>query len=145
MSKITTVTQSPLWASPAELEKASEHWTDAQMMCRDMRHAWAPHTAYRDRSTETIDRTVQCPRCGTLRSDTISSTTGERTTSTRYTYPDGYLSDVGRIAGGARDLLRLIATNRVVDDVADIKAAARRAERKVKAEAAARARAEKGA
>lgn len=125
--------QEPLWATPAELEKAAEAWTDAQMMCRDMRHAWTPYTAHRDRTTGTIERTVQCPRCGTMRSDTISANTGERTTGTRYAYPDGYLSDVGRIAGGARDLLRLIATNRIVDDVADIKAASRRAERRSKA------------
>ena len=78
--------------------------------CRDMRHAWrrAGDNALVERSgkTRVFTRTLECPRCETLRIDTykITASNVERVHS-RYAYPKGYHVKGGLKVGDARFLL----------------------------------------
>jgi hypothetical protein len=90
--------------------------------CRELRHAWRPHTASWNAEGKYYDRTLRCPRCKTLRVETLS--TYGTILSRRYDYTEGYLSHerIGRIAGSGRDVLRRESLWRQLGDVTSKKA-----------------------
>jgi hypothetical protein len=71
---------------------------DTLLQCRELGHAWEwnhDHRVVREgRRVVAIDRTVICLRCKTLRFETLSLSTGERS-HTKYDYAEGYLSTQG--------------------------------------------------
>lgn len=87
----------------------------SMLECRELGHAWRPHTARWNEAERVYDRTLKC-RCGTFRIETLSRR-GE-IISRRYEYPEGYLSrDLGRISGSGRDALRRESLMRQVRQV----------------------------
>ncbi len=81
---------------------------DDYAMCRDFRHAWAPYAVepatvgsmrgYRQR--------VRCSRCSTIRTRILDHR-GYVIGHPFYTYPDGYLSQHGRLTESDRAAIRL--------------------------------------
>jgi len=63
---------------------------DAFVTCRALRHAWDPIGAGDRRPDFGTLVCLRCTRCGTLRYDKFSRTTGERISSPQYVHPDGY-------------------------------------------------------
>lgn len=69
--------------------------------CRDLKHSWRKVSNYRPREMHTeggksktrisplLYRTLECQRCGTVRTDTIYARTFERL-SVSYDYPEAY-------------------------------------------------------
>jgi hypothetical protein len=81
--------------------------------CRDYRHAWQPHDAYRIRGG--YDTRVQCGRCETVR-HRILNARGE-VISSRLIYPDGYLlSGLGRLTGTDQGRVRLAGLAPILRD-----------------------------
>ena len=81
------------------------------LLCRDLRHPWQPHDARRDNKSKTITRVLVCPRCGTLRHDTMDYF--GFVLSQRYTYPKGYQVKGGAMTQGDRAMIRLLTTTRL--------------------------------
>lgn len=77
--------------------------------CRDLMHAWLPHTAYELRDKGRLagyERVLRCRVCGTERTEKLSTWGG--LVSRSYSYPDNYLvKGVGRFDGDFKDAARL--------------------------------------
>lgn len=103
--------QPPAYATPDEVRDASEQWSSAQLECRDLGHHWRPSDAVHVRRLNYYRLSHSCERCGMRRIREMSER-GHVYAQT-YEYPDGYLlKGLGRIAGDARDEVRLQATLR---------------------------------
>lgn len=68
-------------------------WTPdpGHMLCRDLLHAWRPHTARR--VGKGYERTLECERCGTLKVQRLTRTGLIANSGMRY--PKGYLAPKG--------------------------------------------------
>lgn len=83
--------------------------------CRELGHAWRPHTASWNADSRSFDRTLRCTRCRTLRVEVLSPR-GE-VLSRHYVYPESYLAaNLGRITGTGRDVLRRESLSRQLGD-----------------------------
>lgn len=101
------------FASVDAAQQVADDLPDTYLLCRELAHAWLPFNANIDRHG-IIERTVRCSRCQTKRIMGVNSRNGE-ILSSRYEYPEGYtLRGVGRIAGPARDVLRLASLGRSI-------------------------------
>jgi hypothetical protein len=78
--------------------------TDDQLLCRDLQHSWAPHTAHRE--DDGFVRTLVCVRCGGLKHQTLDSSGYIMRTS--MVYPVGYVRPgEGRMTRDERASLRV--------------------------------------
>lgn len=98
------------WATRAEVDQEAKGWTLAFLQCRTFRHPWQPSQARYSKRYRYYRQDLHCPRCGTIKHQEMSLT--GKVLASWYTYPEGYLSGVGRIAGDAMDALRLAALKR---------------------------------
>jgi hypothetical protein len=89
---------------------STQEISSVSLECRDMRHAWRRVgdniLVERKGKIRVFTRTLECPRCETLRIDTyrITAQSVERVHS-RYAYPKGYHVKGGLKVGDARYLL----------------------------------------
>lgn len=65
----------------------------ARLLCRDLRHPWVHDATYLV-DPDVVERHLSCPRCGTVRIETVVRSTGE-VARRRYVYPEGYLQEHG--------------------------------------------------
>ena len=100
------------FASRSDVEAIAQDMPDGFLQCRSLGHTWRPSHAELDRKARAYAVELRCGRCRTLRLQAVSLT-GE-VLSSRYEYPAGYVTHLGRIAGDGRDALRLESIVRVV-------------------------------
>ena len=81
------------------------------LYCREMGHNWRPLSAGRFKDGG-FERILRCSRCRTERHQEI--TARGIILSNIYKHPEGYLSDIGRIVGDGRGILRLESIRRIV-------------------------------
>lgn len=78
--------------------------TDDQLLCRDLQHSWAPHTAKREDGG--FVRTLVCVRCGSLKHQHLDKSGYILRTS--MVYPVGYVRPgEGRMTRDERAELRV--------------------------------------
>ena len=93
------------WASPGDIERATQQWTDNQLACRTYGHTWRPRTVTHRPGVYTVVQ--RCSRCTTVRRQEINDQ-GYPISGWRMTYQQGYLLDhVGRIGYDGRAVLRI--------------------------------------
>lgn len=104
--------RTPHYADPQDVARvAQSQWTDGQIQCRDMGHHWAPMDAMHVARLRFYRVSHGCGRCGIVRVRELSER--GHVFATTYTYPDGYLvQGLGRIAGDAKDAIRVAAIKR---------------------------------
>jgi len=93
--------------------------SDKALHCRELGHVWRPLTASWEAEARAFHRRLRCSSCRTERVQVLSARGGVLTN--RYVYPAGYLATHVDGMTGARDLFRLEAIIRTLDD-ADIRA-----------------------
>lgn len=99
------------FAELADIERQVDLWTDAQIECRDLGHHWLPVDAIHVARLHFYRVSHGCARCGMVRIREMSES-GHVYAQT-YQYPDGYLAQgLGRIAGDAKDAIRVAAIRR---------------------------------
>ena len=95
----------PEWASPQDVERAAEEWSDGQIACRAYGHTWRPVTVFHTPGVYTILQ--RCPRCRNERRQEIDES-GYPLSQWRMSYVDGYLlRQLGRVGTHGRAVLRL--------------------------------------
>ena len=106
------------WASPQDMERAAEGWSDAQISCRVYGHNWRPLTVRHSPGVFTIMQ--RCGRCGNGRQQDVNER-GYPVSQWRMTYQEGYLlKNVGRVGTDARAVLRLATLqNLYVEEIDD--------------------------
>lgn len=89
---------------------------DAQLLCRDIGHAWKSWRAWWDAEAHAYQRSLRCIRCKSERQQTLSDS--GHSLSAHYVYAEGYLAPKGSGTLGVaeRDLLRLESIVRLVDE-----------------------------
>lgn len=99
------------WATRAEAAAAARRWDTQQLECRTNNHAWAFTSLTSNETLGFFHEVSTCSRCGTVKHKEMS--TRGAVFSSWYAHPEGYLSEgIGRIAGDARDALRIELVNR---------------------------------
>jgi hypothetical protein len=98
------------WATPAEAASAAQSWSLQVLECRTWGHNWQITAKMFVARYRYYAMTWTCA-CGTQRHREMNKRGA--VFATWYTYPDGYLSDVGRIAGDAKDVLRAAVMDRL--------------------------------
>lgn len=102
-------------ADPDVLAELAADMPSAYVQCRELRsHAWQWLTGRRFPQEGRAERTLICERCEAKRHQTMTLQ-GEILSDLR-DYPDGYLlHGVGRVDGSGAAVLRMAATNRMLD------------------------------
>ena len=94
------------WASPADVERAAETWSDGQVNCRTYGHAWRPLTVSHRPGVYTIFQ--RCGRCRSERHQEVNEQ-GYQISTWKIHYEDGYLlHNLGRVGADGRAVLRLV-------------------------------------
>lgn len=75
----------------------------AQLLCRDVQHAWKPSTAWRE--GRKYVRVFVCARCTSQKIQTLDK--DGYIIKSKMTYPEGYLRPEGRMTRADRAKLRL--------------------------------------
>src|SRR5262245_10436346 len=102
------------WAEPDEVRDFAHGLSESALQCRELGHLWRPYTASFSTHEGVYHRSLRCSRCRTERVQVLSDK--GTVLSNGYVYPDGYLhAGMGRIAGDARDVLRLESLQRSVN------------------------------
>jgi len=93
------------WATPADVSRASEEWTEAQKQCRVYGHSWRPLTVRHRPGVYTVLQ--RCARCRNEREQQVNEQ-GYPVDGWRMSYYDGYLlKNLGRVGTDGRAVLRL--------------------------------------
>lgn len=93
------------WATPEDVQKAADGWTDGQVQCRVYGHSWQSLTATHEPGVFTVYQ--RCVRCGSERMQDIDER-GYPMTRWQLRYRDGYLlRKMGRVGTDGRAVLRL--------------------------------------
>ena len=93
------------WATPQDVERAAENWTNEQKQCRVYGHAWRPLTVRHRPGVYT--EMQRCERCRNERGQQINDR-GYPIEGWRMHYYDGYLlKQLGRVGSEGRAVLRL--------------------------------------
>ncbi len=101
------------FADPGEVADFAAGLEVDWLFCRTYQHNWKPWTARWSDHESCYQVSIRCNRCGTKRVQKMSDRGA--VLSSHYEYPEGYLHEgMGRIAGEARDMLRLESVTRVV-------------------------------
>ncbi len=98
------------YASVRDAQTLAANLTPAHLDCRAYGHNWTAHDATHVKRYRYWAVSQRCARCRTIRHQEMSER-GVVSTSW-YDYAEGYLADVGRIAGDAKGALRLEAVLR---------------------------------
>lgn len=107
----------PEYATPDEVRDKANDMTEEALQCRTIGHAWKPFTVSWDRKSRSYDQILRCGTCPTERHVVLSEYGA--VVSNSYRYPEGYLiSGLGRIAGDARNVLRVTSVNRLLGNKA---------------------------
>lgn len=101
-----------LFAEPAEVASFAADLPEKYLACRDTGHVWRPFDARVDKTKGCYVRSHRCMNCRSLRHQHLTFSGG--VIRTAYEHSDGYLSDIGRIAGEGRDVLRLESIQRAL-------------------------------
>ena len=101
------------FADPQEVAEFAAGLEEDWLYCRTYQHNWKPWTASWSGELGCYEVSIRCNRCFTRRVQTMSDK--GQVLSSHYEYPEGYLhAGMARIAGEARDRLRLESVTRVV-------------------------------
>lgn len=101
----------PKFATVDDMKAALETMPAGHVDCRDLGHQWKPFTAVYDDVSNSYDVVHRCPRCKTRRRRLLTSTGHVVGSSYNYNEADHYLvHGLGRIAGEAKDAVRLMGT-----------------------------------
>lgn len=102
----------PKFADADEVRRVAVEWAAEFLECRDTGHHWQPEDVTYFRAAGGYYRVVHvCARCGMRRLREISERGHVYASS--YDYPAGYVAvGLGRIAGEAKDAVRLAAITR---------------------------------
>ena len=109
--------QPPHFADVDDVQRVADDWSTDFLQCRDVGHHWVPEDAVHVIAARFYRVIHACTRCEVRRTRELSER-GHVFAQT-YDYPDGYMiKGLGRIAGEAKDALRLASTLRgTVHDV----------------------------
>jgi hypothetical protein len=99
---------------PIAADTFAARLSDKALHCRELGHVWRPLAATWDADARAFDRRLRCSSCRTERVQILSMRGG--VLSNRYVYPDGYLAKNVEGMTGSRDLFRLEAVLRTLDD-----------------------------
>lgn len=100
------------YADADAVEAVAAQWTDEQITCRDLGHHWRPADALHVARLRYWRVSHECARCGMVRIREMSES--GHVFASSYVYPEGYLvKGLGRIAGEAKDAVRIAAVRRV--------------------------------
>lgn len=100
--------------TPVAVDVFASRLSDRALHCRELGHTWRPLAASWDAEARAFDRRLRCSSCRTERRQVLSARGG--VLSNRYVYPAGYLATNVEGMTGARDLFRLEAVLRTLDD-----------------------------
>lgn len=93
------------WATPQDVERAANMWTDGQVKCRVYGHAWRDLTVFHRPGVYTILQ--RCGRCLNERQQQINEQ-GYPVSAWNITYRNNYLlHKLGRVGVDGRAVLRL--------------------------------------
>lgn len=99
------------FADPEDVRDFAAGLTQNQLECRDVGHIWKHWTAAWSGHEGCFHRVLRCSRCRTEREQRLSDK--GVVLSNSYHYADGYThAGLGRIAGDAKDLLRLASVTK---------------------------------
>ena len=102
------------FAEVDEVATQAETWSDEVLNCRTYNHNWVPSQAAWEEGGSILHVVHSCERCTTQKHMEMSQS--GHVYNQWYEYADGYLSKgLGRIAGDARDLLRITSVTRTFD------------------------------
>lgn len=103
---------------PVPVDTFAARLTDRVLRCRELGHQWRPLVARWEPESRSFHRALRCPSCHTERRQVLSA--HGAVVSNAYVYPKGYLAtNVDGIVGG-RDVFRLEAVIRTLDE-ADVR------------------------
>lgn len=102
-------------AAPASLAEEVSRWTDEQLLCRTLQHAWVPQSATYSKRYHYYATTYRCSRCTTLKHQELD--VDGYIVSSWYTYPEGYLSALGRMDASERAVVRVASLSARVKNV----------------------------
>jgi hypothetical protein len=115
------------FADANDVRGVVDQMPDEYVECRELNHLWRPYDVHYNAKYHTYDRTLRCYRCLTRKHQELSERGHVLRSS--YSYPEDYqLKNLGRIAGDARDVVRLASLTRQIK-----KSAAKRAKQQRKA------------
>ena len=97
-------------------QEAAEHLKPQHLECREMGHIWRPWSVRWVPDHLTLERILRCTRCRSKKKQEVDRN-GTLISRGGYEYADGYSLDIGRIAGGAKDALRLVSILRQVETI----------------------------
>lgn len=97
-------------ATPTEAARAADQWTQEILECRTLLHAWRARSATYSKRYRYYARTLECDRCGTLKHQELDQ--DGYITASWYSYPAGYLSDLGRMTAQDNAVLRKASLDR---------------------------------
>lgn len=119
MVTVADAVSRPGYADVKVVRALAKDMPDAFLQCRDLGHNWRAQSAAEApakarKAGVFYERTLVCPRCDTQRHQQLSRR--GQVVSNSYSYPQGYETPqgTGRIAGEARDVLRITGILRVV-------------------------------
>jgi hypothetical protein len=96
------------FASADDIEQHVEHWSTGVVMCRTYGHVWQPQGATWNPRYRIYFTSQVCPRCQCVRNSEVNER--GHVLASWINYADGYLTKgLGRVAGDARDVVRLAA------------------------------------
>jgi hypothetical protein len=101
-------------SDPVQADTFASRLTDKALHCRELGHVWRPLVAHWEADAKAFHRRLRCSSCRTERVQVL--TARGHVVSNRYLYPDGYLATHVVGMTGARDLFRLEAVLRTLDD-----------------------------
>lgn len=99
---------------PIPVDTFAARLSDKHLRCRELGHQWRPLVATWEPESRTFHRALRCPSCHTERRQVLSARGG--VVSNTYVYPDGYLATHVEGMTGSRDLFRLEAVIRTMDE-----------------------------
>jgi hypothetical protein len=104
--------------APIPLDSFAASLPTSFLACRELGHVWRPFTVSWDADAHAYDRQLKCSRCKTTRKQLLDS--HGHVLTNNYKHAPNYLAKgVEVIRGGGRDVFRLEAVTRFLDDHAE--------------------------
>jgi hypothetical protein len=101
-------------SDPIPVDTFAARLSDRLLHCRELGHQWRPLVATWEPESRTFHRALRCPSCKTERRQVLNARGG--VVSNGYVYPKGYLATHVEGMQGGRDVFRLEAVIRTMDD-----------------------------
>jgi len=99
---------------PVTPETFAAGLSDKVLHCRELGHVWRPLTVSFDESARAYERALRCSSCRTIRSQVLDSS--GHVIRNSYKYPDGYLAANVETVGKSRDVYRVEAVVRFLQE-----------------------------